>query len=54
MTILQYDPPCISDHGMYIQLLIASDLQDKDRRSPLYQISLSPHEAAGGRESTLS
>jgi hypothetical protein len=54
MAILQYDLPCISNHGRYIQRLIASDLQDKGRRNPLYQTSLSPHEAVGGRERTLS
>lgn len=54
MAMLQYSLPCISDHEMYIQQVIASDLQDKDRRSPLYQTSLSPREAAGGRQRTFS
>lgn len=37
--------PCIADHEMCIRQAVASDLQGKDHRSPLFRTSLSPHEA---------
>lgn len=43
-----YSLPCISDHEMCILQVTALDHQGKDRRSPLFQTSWSPHEAASG------
>lgn len=46
--------PCISDHEMCTQRVAASGLQGKDHKSPLFQTSLSPHEAEGGKQKTFS
>lgn len=37
--------PCIADHEICIRRAVASDLQGKDHRSPLFRTSLSPREA---------
>jgi hypothetical protein len=46
--------PCIADHETYIRQAVALDLQGKDHRSPLFQTSLSPREAVGGRQTAFS
>lgn len=48
-AVLRHSLPCIYDHETYTRQVIASGLQDKDRRNPLFQTSLSRHEAAGNR-----
>lgn len=50
MTMLQHSLPCIYDHETCTRQVTASGLQDKDRRNPLFQTSLSRHEAAGNRQ----
>ena len=50
MEMLQHYLPCIYDHETCTRQVTASGLQDKDRRNPLFQTSLSRHEAAGNRK----
>jgi hypothetical protein len=50
MAMLQHSLPCIYDHETCTRQVTASGLQDKDRRNPLFQTSLSRHEAAGNTQ----